>query len=464
LKNIQTWWLLLTLSFGLTYVFVVPPFQSPDEPNHFLKIYHISEGNFLGEVSQDKQQLGGYLPKSLSNTYETYYLYAYDKEKLFSIDSIKTDLSKQLTSTELDFISFPNTARYAFTAYLPQVVAFCVLKKINCPPLTLMYAGRLTAFFFWIILVYYAISITPVFKEIFMLLTFLPTSLSTNTTLSADVVTNALLFVCLALFLKFKFKKEIPPNRELILFGLILLLTSWQKIVYFPLLFLVLLIPKSKFEGINKKVLFFLILLVSNLIVVFYWSHEVNKLIYPTGNKFFTTYVNMRTDAQINPTLQVEHILRDPLTFIKIFTEVSFSAYQSNFSTYLTSFGWEGLQVPSGLLYVFKFFFLAYLLIQKNIFKIWERIYLSLLGHGLVMLFLLSQHLHWDGVGDFFHYTYLGKYYIPIYPLFFFALTGIFSNSVFKEDYEKYINVLFLVLTITIQIDFLILILERFYI
>jgi uncharacterized membrane protein len=461
--HIRLWWLILTLAFGLTYIFIVPPFQSPDEPNHFLRIYHISEGRLWGEVSADKHQLGGYIPDSIFMVYTPYEYMFFKEEKKISVESITSNLFKQLPSTATSFQQFPNTARYAFTTYLPQVTAFYLLKKISCPPLLLMYAGRLAAFLCWVMLVYYAINLTPIYKEILMLLSFLPASLAINTTLSADVVTNALAFVALAYFLKFKFQASDLNRGELSLFCGIMLLISWQKIVYFPLLFLLLLVPTSKFGGLKKKVLVLSFAIISNLIVIFWWSGEINKLVYPTGDKFFTTYESLRLDVQINPTLQVEHILIDPVKFMRIFFEASIKAYDINFTTYLTSFGWEVIRVPSGLIYVFKLFLFAFIFIQENRFKIWEKILLLLLGHGLVMLFLLSQHLHWDGVGDLFLNVYGGKYYIPIYPIFFLAFTGLLNKSIFKEKYQRHIYIFFAFTTLIVQIDFLILILQRYY-
>jgi uncharacterized membrane protein len=457
------WWFILSLVFGLTYIFIVPPFQTPDEPNHFLRIYHISEGKLKAEISSDKRHLGGYLPNALSQTYEPYNYLVFKDDNKITVDSITVNLSKKMDSTEPSFFSFPNTARYAFTAYLPQVMVFYVLKKINCPPLILMYAGRLVAFFFWLILMYYAIQITPVYKEIFMLLSFLPTSFAVNTTLSADVVSNALIFVCFALFFKFKCQNTPIKHLDLGLFALVMLLISWQKIVYFPLIFLILLVPKANFKGIRSKIFFWLFLLVSNLALIFWWSSEINEMVYPMGDKYSTTYGDLRLGMEVNPTLQVEHILKDPIKFTQTFFQTSFKIYESTFAFYLSCFGWENKSVPSGLLYILMLFVSAFIFIQKNVFQTWERILLVLLGHGLIMLFLLSQHLHWDVVGDAFIHSYGGKYFVPIYPIFMFAATGLLSHLPAIMTYKRSINIAIVVAMVVVQVDFLVLILERYY-
>ena len=77
----------------------------------------------------------------------------------------------------------------------------------------------------------------------------------------------------------------------------------------------------------------------------------------------------------------------------------------------------------------------------------------------MTMLFLLSQHLHWDGVGDKIITMYYGKYYIPVYPLIFWAF-----SSPFKFKFKiPYFDVFTALLYATVMIDFLILLYQRFY-
>ena len=67
--------LILSLVFGLLFVFITPPFQSPDENSHFLKAYSVSKGKFFPEVQNKK--LGNYFPKEYLN-------YIKEKEKFHS--------------------------------------------------------------------------------------------------------------------------------------------------------------------------------------------------------------------------------------------------------------------------------------------------------------------------------------------------------------------------------------------
>jgi uncharacterized membrane protein len=461
-KNLTVYWSYLTIFFGLAYIFILPPFQSPDEPNHFIRIYHIAQGHFNGEVSPDKLYMGGYIYKDLPNTFSPFLYLPFKVDSKISPDSIISKLCKPIDSKEQSFNIFPNTARYAFTAYLPQVVITYLLDKVGAPPLIILYAQRLAAFLFWIVMLRWVVQITPVYKEVLMLLSFLPTSLAINSTLSADVVSNAFAFLIFALFLKFKFGTTIVFKKDAVVFFIVMLLLSWQKIVYFPLCFLLLLIPKAKFQNYNRKIIFCSTVIALNLVLVLWWSAQINKLVYPSNNKNVTTYSKMRPECEINPILQVEDIFEQPIKFIKEFSYASFKSYDS-FGDYLTSFGWEGITVTRGLLILFKISILFFILTRENLFRGWERFFLILLGHGLVMSFLLSQHLHWACVGEDIIRHFGGKYYIPIYPIIFFSIIGLISNiKIFKEN-KNYVDTYFVVLPIVVQIEFLYLMVGRYY-
>jgi hypothetical protein len=57
---------LIALLIGFLYLLITPPFQVPDEPNHFFRCYQISEGHLLPERLES--QVGGEIPRSLIDT------------------------------------------------------------------------------------------------------------------------------------------------------------------------------------------------------------------------------------------------------------------------------------------------------------------------------------------------------------------------------------------------------------
>ena len=53
----------IALIFGMLFVFLTPPLQSPDEDSHFKRSYQISKGHFY-PVEKDNK-IGNYFPKEM---------------------------------------------------------------------------------------------------------------------------------------------------------------------------------------------------------------------------------------------------------------------------------------------------------------------------------------------------------------------------------------------------------------
>ena len=65
------YFLITALFFGLIYIFIVPPFQSPDEGHHLYRAYHLAEGHWFGEQTEDNR-FGGKLPENLISLENSY--------------------------------------------------------------------------------------------------------------------------------------------------------------------------------------------------------------------------------------------------------------------------------------------------------------------------------------------------------------------------------------------------------
>lgn len=60
-KSVQKKYMVLALIFGMLFVFLTPPLQSPDEDSHLKKAYVMAEGQFVPDVLDGHE--GFYLPK-----------------------------------------------------------------------------------------------------------------------------------------------------------------------------------------------------------------------------------------------------------------------------------------------------------------------------------------------------------------------------------------------------------------
>ncbi|MBL4577677.1 MAG: DUF2142 domain-containing protein, partial [Flavobacteriales bacterium] len=102
--------LVLALIYGLSFLIVTPPFQVPDERNHFLKAYQISTGQLRGVKDMDR--VGGYVPAALdifSNSLSGMWgdMYAKTgKDSILQLDEL------ELVEESLNFVDFPSTGKY----------------------------------------------------------------------------------------------------------------------------------------------------------------------------------------------------------------------------------------------------------------------------------------------------------------------------------------------------------------
>jgi uncharacterized membrane protein len=463
--KIFKYWFVFTFVMGLGVVFLLPPFQSPDELNHFFRIYHITEGHVIGELDSSRTQLGGTIPSSLLEVSHPFEGIPFHKKQRASVDTIYKYLKTSLNKDKKEFKEYPNTARYAVTAYTPQALAFSVLRLFDMNPLWMMYIGRLLTFFVWFSIIAFAVIKTPVFKELFMCFLALPASLAVNSTLNADILTNALFFVLFMLFFRFRQQKGPLSMRALFLFSFILLITTVNKICYFPILFLLVLVPTDNFGSLKKQISFIGVNLVINLAVAVLWSSFIHGLIYPEkGNIQLNTYTNLRPGYYVNPDMQIQVILESPFYFLQNLLIAAFNTIPNASGSWVGKFGWDS-GIPNGLEWIFLGGLILFALSQNYTFKIWERLWLVGIAFSMATLFILSQHLHWDNVGDFIEDEYMGKYYVAIFPLYFWSISGLFKGFVNKNKrLMPFVNGLMLTLFTVIFIDFWILIFQRFYI
>ena len=446
LRDVRRFFSIWAVLLGVLYGFLLPPFHSPDEFNHLFKIYHLSSRSWNGELNHDSTILGGYIPRSLVEVAKPFRPQVFHEELKVPFSLTGSLLWVPLSPSDTVFQEFTNTARYAPTAYLPQVAAVWLLRQFHAPPLILLYSCRLSAFLFWFLLMLAALRLLFSTKNefsaadtggggegSFLMLVFilLPTSLAIHTTSSADVVSNALIFYALAFMLHLRARKETIRGQEAVLLLLIFVVTGINKICYFPILFFLLTIRKEKFGGFWKKIGFIGTSLVVTATVVLLWAKHVDQLIYPFGTDLplKTTYNYLREGELVNPKLQLDIIKNDLGYYFNRFFNHSFNMYDDHHVQFIGYFGWEGKHIPPGLTNPFWWilaFFCARLPFK---FAVWERLGLLTLAHSMTFLFYLSQILHWDRVGEPGEITWYGaKYFYPIYPFIFLAISGLIPD------------------------------------
>jgi uncharacterized membrane protein len=436
--------LLIALFLGTCFVAIIPPFQSPDEYNHFFRAWHISEGNLLPEKTFDAR-LGGQLPKSLDSLKNTFLFLKNDYTAKTSQNEIFSAFSIPLNSEQRIFIDFPNTGIYAPTAYIPQAFGIFIGQFCRFSPLLIFYLARWMNLLVWIGIVYFAIRTMPFHAWTLAFCAILPATLVIAASLNADVITNALCFWIIAQF--------VSNSRNNVLIISALLITSLNKIVFSPFILLQKLFQHKNYSYKH----YFLVLSTLTLISVLVWS-LVSKNLFISYNDYHPAYKNYQTlNEDVNPEKQLDFILHHPLAFSKIVVQSFANALPSTSAHLVGKFGWEKNYLPSvAILFLWLgLFFLIFT--EKNPLENKDRFWLALCILTCLLFFSITMYALWCPVGSPVLLNLQGRYFLPLLPLLLILMSKCYFE---KIEWLKYLNIVIWIISNLLMINSII---NRYY-
>jgi len=427
LKSIKPhlFFLFISLFSGIAFLIITPPFQVADEINHFYKAYQISNGILFSETKDNR--LGGYVPKSFIEITKPFLGLRWDRNVKTNLKTIQEQLSVPLDEDEKTFVDFPNTALYSPISYIPQSVSIFILKNLNLPALIIFYGARLFTLLTWILCIWLAIRITPIFKWLFTLLALLPMSIFTNMSLSADVVTNIFAFLFIAYLLKVVFQEKDFDLKNYWQIIFLTILIASAKIVYTPLILLFALIPLKKFKSIKNFSIQYVVLLILGFGTALLWSISINSLYIPYDeyNSVYRNGIDLVRCGSIHG--QTDYILTHDFYIIKVFVNSMYYAFDMYYQGYIGTFGWLDTKLPIWIIHTSYIAILFTAIFENNkkpSFNNFQRIVILSSLVAAIALLLLSIHLTWDCIGAD-RISVQGRYFIPIFPLLFI----LFNNS-----------------------------------
>lgn len=222
----------------LPMVVLTPPFQVPDEPQHFYRSYQLSRLEVRPEVRNG--QAGAVLPKSIPSLVEsnlgTLAHHARRQVPHRTLAATLQDLDRPLAAGDQAFVEFTGSAMYAPLAYAPQAGAIAVGRALGLGPLALLYAARAANALVALALIAWSLARLGSARTAGLWLALLPMTLFVLASASPDVLTIAGGFIVAALLARFVEHGAWHWRDTLAWVGAGLLLCT-VKVVYFPLMF-----------------------------------------------------------------------------------------------------------------------------------------------------------------------------------------------------------------------------------
>lgn len=316
---------------GFFMTLATPPFQSPDEYEHFFRAFQLSEGRIFAE--RQGNEVGGNIPVSVVEAAKPFESMRFRPMVKVDRDIVAHLRKKPFSSKPRIWKDFMNTAYFSPVAYAPAVVGIWIARLIGSSALEMMYAARITGLLCWTGLIFTAICLAPVFKWVVVLIGLLPMSIFLAASLSADVMTNGLTMLLTALILRSAFAGEKAFSRSegaLILF--VSVFVALTKQVYFPLAALALIIPTGRFGGIKRKTAYLSILAVVTIAVNLIWAWLVRGVV--------------ETVSWADPGRQIQFIISHPWEYMKVLAATLSIRWWMYIQWFVGVLGWLDTWLP----------------------------------------------------------------------------------------------------------------------
>lgn len=188
-------YLLMALPTVVFLTVLTPPFQTPDETNHFRRAVQILRGEIVGHEITAPGWSGAHLPKSVVKVAESFSYLIGHPESRFSSDVMHDDSATPWDWSDREFTSFANTVIYPPFFYLPSVGALAAARQLGWNVLDAYRLARLVTGLSAVLIATLAIAMAARGRAML----FVILSLATPLYLFASISQDGLLIACMAL-------------------------------------------------------------------------------------------------------------------------------------------------------------------------------------------------------------------------------------------------------------------------
>lgn len=395
LKRPEIIFAIFALVFGTIIMFITPKYEVPDEMAHFNRAKEVSNGILYNNLPQNRH----------------------------------------------DNYKFHGASGYSPVMYISSAIGYKIGTYTKNNEIT-FYLGRFFNLITWIILIFFAIKITPIFKWQFLFVSLFPMSIQQGMSYSADSFNNAFAFLFFAYIFKIVYEnKDFSIKKNYIAILFMSLIGSFCKGIIYP----ACLIFTKDISKQKKLLILFTILL--SITALLYWKTNNYTAEYPG--------VIASQNRQV--------LLNQPIFFLKQVFLTSIHYLPNWLGQLIGKLGVSKIKLNS-IIYFFTaiFFTTSFIFIpEKYTIKLSQK----LLALILFIIYFIStialMFTTWTPLGSQYIQGIQGRYFLTVMPLIFL----LFASTNFKKFKEKSnIFLILLIFYIFIMLSYtVILLINKFY-
>lgn len=406
--------LLCGLVFGVLLVFLTPPFQVPDEYNHFYRVYQISQGVLI-PVKLDNR-VGGLLPASLPELGRTTSGIPFNPEVRMGQTRRSLAFSVRNNPAERVFVDFNNTALMSFVPYIHQAAAVWVARQLTDRTVSYLYVARLANLMVWLLLVWASIRLATGVEWLVVAVSLMPTTLHLAASMSYDAFTisAAILFVALLYHVAFRPAVHLRAVQGAAIAAAAFML-AMSKFAYLPLLVILFFLPQRLFDSRWGKLKFIGLVCGPALVAWLGWTLTASGL-YVSYDDYHPSYRPSAALVKgVEPEGQIGFMSSNPVAAGK--TLLSGLADKEVYETMIARTGWFDTVYPDWFLMAWFCLFGMLLFFPgcKSVRLARSMRFGMFLASVLsTLFFVMLLYMQWNPVGSKALYGLQGRYLIPI--------------------------------------------------
>ena len=426
--TLENTYIILGTIIGLSFLFLIPPFSVPDEPNHYTKSLAMLDNKYKNDNGYAKIDID-------TGHFMTYYSFtSMDREVKFNGKNYIEQYLNKKSNIGTDIKPYQNTKNASPLPYFLSSIIVKISKLFNLSPLLTFINARMINLLLSFILCYLALHLIPKFKKILFVIMLLPSFVQAQIGINMDSFTNALSIIIIAYLIKLIYQKNKINYKQILVLIVMGLFLSFCKFGSFPIMFLAILIPYKKIDikRINpiivKIFIMFFVMIISYL-----YSAAGAVSDAAASNEFYT----------------MSYIIANPISTLNLIISTIIERSQIDlFYGHYNVLGTYTKYVP-GFLSTYESLILIILLLmnddQTKKISIYERfIYLSI-ALILIMIPCYAMLLCWTNIDASIISGLHPRYFITALVFLYIALSNNILNINIKNKNLVYvIGVLFI--------------------
>ena len=387
---------------GLCYLFLFPPVTVPDEQAHYLSAYRISN-YMLFDFSSTKTE-GMFMRECDLKFFETL-LPNVDGEYIKSIYGDANFIAGSTKNVWYE-CSFVGNAPFS---YLLSAFGITMARILHLGPLVTIVLGRVMNLVGFTALTVYAVKKMPAGRNILLMIAGLPIVLHLSASFSYDSITLGFTFVFISQVLYIKEKDSYATIKDFIILAAFAMLLAPSKLVYFPIVLLVFVIPADKFK-LSKRNSVILKMLIVALALALLVALQLSSV---------KTISQSQTSGWTDePPYNIKWIFTNLIESCKIFinTIITFAHFYIK-NLFGGLLGWLNVDVPTYLWIPQMLLVLSGCIKYKNekqIFQTGQKTWVWLCLIASTALVMLSMFVAWTPMGSKIIYGVQGRYFLPL--------------------------------------------------